>query len=355
MIRESNIWPAGVFRAADGSGFCEGIQTMTTTKEDQKNELLDIAEQAERNYGVLSFEAADMVRCVAESAGGDWPIRWEVAIRAVQNCEPGALDSFVRLANAFGDRETPEAYRQRIYQIARAELLAEHGLPPDWSPASLPAERVPSPGSPVDGAEAPDERTDKTGYPEPAGDYFRADDEQRAERDLPGLFTRSLEIRSASVNVDDRTVSATLATETPVPTWDPVRDDVIPEVLRADGAELPAQVPLLDAHNRESMRDQLGSVRWIVRKADSIAGVLHFAEDKDSDRAFGLVREGHVEAVSAGYQILERVHVPAMQTLVVIGKHYLGPVNVVTRWRLREVSLAPLVADENAKLRAAAV
>lgn len=350
---------------------------MTTTTDDRGSELLDIARRTEENYGFLAFESIDMVRNIAEAAGEDWPIRWEGAIRAVQNCEPGALDSFVRLARRFEERETPEAYRKRIFQIARADVLAEYGLPPDWSPVSLPAERAPSPGPPV---EAPDERSGKTGYPEPAGghfrgenerqadgdspatgypepgnDYLRAEGEQRAERDLPGLFTRSLEIRSSSVNVDARTVSATIATESPVPTWDPVRGVTIPEVLRADGAELPAQVPLLDTHNRASMADQLGSVRGIVREVDAIAGVLHFAEAEDAEHAFGLVRERHAEGVSAGYQILERVHVAAGKSATVRDRSYDGPVNVVTKWRLREVSLAPLVMDETAKLRAAAV
>lgn len=344
---------------------------MTTQTDDRESELLDIARRTEANYGFLPFELADMVRSIAEAAGGDWPARWEGAIRAVQNCEPGALDSFVRLARRFEERETPEAYRERIFQIARADVLAEYGLPPDWSPASLPAERAPSPGSPV---EAPVERMDKTGYPEPsndylradgdlpatsypdqANDYLRADVEQRAERDLPGLFTRSLEIRSSSVDVDARTVSATIATESPVPTFDPVRGVMVPEILRADGVEPVGQVPLLDSHNRASMADQLGSVRGIVREADAIAGVLHFAEAEDAEHAFGLVREGHAEGVSAGYQVLERVHVAAGKSATVRGRTYDGPVNVVTKWRLREVSLAPLVMDETAKLRAAAV
>lgn len=324
-----------------------------TTTEDRNSELLAIADQAERNYGVLSFESIDTVRSIAEAAGGDWPVRWEGAIRAMQNWEPGALDSFVRLSRRFEERETPEAFRERIFQIVRADVLAEYGLPPDWSPVSLPAECAPSPGSPVDGTEAQGERT-TTGYPEYADVYLRADGEPQAECDTTGIRTRSLEIRAKSIDVEARTVRATLVTEEPVPVWDAVRYEMVPEILRADGAILPTQVPLLDSHNRASMSDQLGSVREIVQDGDAIAGTLRFADTDEANHVFGLARDGHTDSVSAGYSVLTQVYVAAGRSSVVRGKSYDGPVNVVTKWKLREVSFAPITLDESAKLRAAA-
>lgn len=137
--------------------------------------------------------------------------------------------------------------------------------------------------------------------------------------------------------------------------WDSLRGEMIPEVLRADGAILPTQVPLLDAHVRASMKNQLGSVRAIRRDGEEIAGTLHFAASKDAAHTFGLVRDKHADGVSAGYSVLTQVHVPAGRTATVGGRSYSGPVNVVTKWKLREMSLAPIVADENSKLRAAAV
>lgn len=164
------------------------------------------------------------------------------------------------------------------------------------------------------------------------------------------LGFRSLEVRSSTVDVEARTVEAVVATDTPVPMFDYERWEVIPEVLRADGVKLPSQVPLLDSHSRASMRDQLGSVRDLRIDGGKVLGRLAFAS-KAGD-SFDMVREGHATDVSAGYAVLKRVYVEAGKTKTIGGREYIGPVNVVTKWRLREVSLTPIGADEAAKLRA---
>lgn len=165
-----------------------------------------------------------------------------------------------------------------------------------------------------------------------------------------GLGFRSLEVRSTTVDTEARTVEAVVASETPVPMYDYWRGEVIPEVLRADGVKLPKQVPLLDSHSRWSMKDQLGSVRDLKIENRSIVGRISFASKAQSE--FDMVREGHATDVSAGYTVLKRIFVPKGETRKIGGTDYEGPVNVVTSWKIREVSLTPIGADQAAKLRA---
>lgn len=173
--------------------------------------------------------------------------------------------------------------------------------------------------------------------------------ERDAERGDMGY--RSLEVRTSSLNIDNRTIEATVSTETPVlmPDWS--RMEMVPEVLQTKGAIFPEsrQVPFLDSHNRGRVADQLGSAREIATKYNSLTARLHFSEAASNE--FTKVREGHVTDVSAGYEVLKRVYVPKGETKEVNGRSYTGPVNVVTKWRLREVSLTPIGADAQAKLR----
>lgn len=162
---------------------------------------------------------------------------------------------------------------------------------------------------------------------------------------------RAFSVRAQSINTEAATVETIISTETPVPMVDWERYEMVPEVLRSDGMQSPEQVPLLDSHNRNSMVDQYGSVRAIRVDGQSVAGVLHFSANEDAQQAFRMVQEGHATDVSAGYQVLEKTYVPRGQNAVIAGRQYAGPVNVVTKWKLREVSLTPIGADEQAKLR----
>lgn len=169
------------------------------------------------------------------------------------------------------------------------------------------------------------------------------------QRDREAMTFRSLSVRAETIDAETRSVRTVISTETPIPMMDWDRWEMVPEVLRADGAILPAQVPFLDNHQRYSVNDQIGSVREIEKSDREIVGRLHFASA--AQREWDMVREGHVTDVSAGYQVIERTYIPKGQKQTVGGREYSGPVSVVTKWRLREVSLTPIGADEQAKLR----
>jgi len=171
----------------------------------------------------------------------------------------------------------------------------------------------------------------------------------RADRRLAAMHFRSLSVSPKSLDRENRTVEAVLATETPVPMFDWQRMEVVPEILLTDAAQLPGQIPLLDSHLRSSVKFQLGSVRNLQRSGQEVHGRLHFSSTVD--KPFMLVTEGHLTAVSAGYRVLQRTYIPAGSTKSISGKMFTGPVNVVTRWKLYELSLTSIGADEQAKLR----
>jgi len=167
----------------------------------------------------------------------------------------------------------------------------------------------------------------------------------------PGF--RSLEVRAKSFKEDERSVEAVISTEAPVlmPDWS--RGEMVPEVLLARGAEFPKsrQIPFLDSHNRSSIKDQLGSARNITVNDGNITATLMFSKAAQAEDAMAGVREGHITDVSVGYDVLKRTYIAEGQTKTISGREFTGPVNVVTKWRLREVSLTPIGADAQAKLR----
>jgi hypothetical protein len=163
------------------------------------------------------------------------------------------------------------------------------------------------------------------------------------------LNFRTFTVRAESVDAEKRSVEGIVTTESPVPMFDWERGEVVPEVLLMKGAQYPKQVPFLNAHARFSVDDQLGSARELRTDADRMLGRMFFATAHQSQ--FEKVREGHVTDLSAGYRILESVYIPRGETQKIDGRDFTGPVNVRTKWRLHEVSLVPIGADDQAKLR----
>ena len=178
---------------------------------------------------------------------------------------------------------------------------------------------------------------------------------KRNQRDQGTADTnyRSLSVRAATFDEETRSVEAVISTEQPVDMPDWGRQAMVPEVLVPSGAEYPSnrQVPFLDSHQRRSVKDQLGSAREIKVNGSEITAKLVFRKSKESDDALGGVRDGHITDVSVGYDVLKRQYIEAGAKKTIGNRTYEGPLNVVTKWRLREVSLTPIGADDQAKLR----
>lgn len=162
---------------------------------------------------------------------------------------------------------------------------------------------------------------------------------------------QGVQVRARTVNEADRTVESTLSTEARVPMFDWERYETVDEVLLSAGMDTPRsrQVPLFDSHWPRNVKNQLGSVRDARVDGDVTAGRLAFSEVHEDE--WTKVREGHTTDVSVGYVVLKRVYIEAGRTRKIRGRTFEGPVNVVTKWRLLEVSLTPIGADDQAKLR----
>lgn len=164
-----------------------------------------------------------------------------------------------------------------------------------------------------------------------------------------------LSFRASSVNVANRTVEAIVSTDSPVLMPDYAAGRMVLESLISQMVILAPKIPFLNAHRRESTDDILGSVRDIRfesgKEFDSLVGTIYFASGPEGDKAFNLVREGHATDLSVGYKTLRRDYIPSGQSKILYGRNRVGPLNVAVSWRLSEVSLVPIGADEKAKIR----
>lgn len=173
----------------------------------------------------------------------------------------------------------------------------------------------------------------------------------RRDADLESMNFRELSLRASTLDVEGRSIQAVVATENPVPMPDWQRMEMVPEVLLMSGAEFPRsrQVPLLDSHSRYSVGQQLGSARDLSVDGSQMIGRMTFSSTAESE--FTKVREGHVTDVSVGYEVLKRSYIPEGKTKTIAGREFSGPMNLVTKWRVREVSITPIGADQQAKMR----
>lgn len=171
------------------------------------------------------------------------------------------------------------------------------------------------------------------------------------------ITTRGYQLRADSVNESERSVRAVFATEDAVQVRDPSTWQVIDEVLRMDGCVLPTpnRIPLLNNHYRYSLDDVLGSGRAMQIENKQLIGTTVFADkDELAERAWNKAKQGHLTDVSIGYRVLESVDIPPGQAREVNGKTYTAGqrmMRVAVRWQPREISLVPVGADPNAKIR----
>jgi len=161
----------------------------------------------------------------------------------------------------------------------------------------------------------------------------------------PTIRTRGVEVRAGSWNEEERTLSVVITTETPV------RMGVYDETLLMSGAQFPSQVPFLDSHNRWEIADHIGSVKNIRVEGDAMVGEARLARTPGGDMAAALIADGHLTDVSVGYRIDDEVFVPAGKTHTEGDRTFEGPMYVVRKWSVMEVSAVSIGADPLAKIR----
>jgi hypothetical protein len=177
----------------------------------------------------------------------------------------------------------------------------------------------------------------------------------------PLMTSRSLSLRMeggrpATLDESSRSVEVVASTEAPVEvleweTWKLVR-----EVLLMSGCRVPASLPLINTHNWGSITEIIGSFREIrIEEGASgpeLIGRAVFSATEDGETPYRKVVEGHITDVSIGYAVLAHIRLRENESTTVNGRVYDGPLRLVTDWAPRELSLCPVGADENAKVRA---
>lgn len=149
------------------------------------------------------------------------------------------------------------------------------------------------------------------------------------------LLFRMAQIVRDDIDRENRSFPIVLATETPVTTYDTSRMEMVEEVLRLDGMEVPNQIPMVDSHARGSVVSVLGSIRDFQISDGRLIGRAYFASDPVSRETFEKYADGHLTDFSVGAGTLERV--------------YEGRTKYVTRSKLIEGSAVVVGADRNAK------
>lgn len=173
------------------------------------------------------------------------------------------------------------------------------------------------------------------------------------------LTVRNFTLRPDTIDEKERAVEAIIATESPVMVVDLARWEPIQEVLLMSGVRLPPsrQVPLLDTHDRSTVKNVLGSCRDMRVEGDQLVGRNVFSKRAASEEAWQLVREGHLKDNSIGYRVISCEQIPPGKSKVIQGRTFTAgklPLRVTTEWEVKENSICAIGADQLAKTRAEA-
>ena len=154
-------------------------------------------------------------------------------------------------------------------------------------------------------------------------------------------MTRTATTRPNSYDPGTRTVSAVIATASPVQRRDargPFLEILTAETLDLSGAN---QLPVLDSHRTASVRDQIGRVRSIAVEGLEVTAQLEMSSAEDVAPVLARIADGTVTGVSIGYRVAGWTETMTPQ----------GRAKTPTSWRITEVTLTSNPADPAARLR----
>ncbi len=166
------------------------------------------------------------------------------------------------------------------------------------------------------------------------------------ERTVEGLGVRAL-FKPTTLNEDMRTIDVVFATETPVRTytWE---DGDVNEVLSFDAGAVRMErlmngAPVLNNHDRcEGTESVLGVVETAsITNGEGIA-TLRFSKREDVNGTWQDIKDGILRGISVGYRVFK------YEITKEDGKL---PVYRAVDWEPYEISIAPVQADPNSKVR----
>lgn len=160
-------------------------------------------------------------------------------------------------------------------------------------------------------------------------------------RNLSGqTFERLLEARPKTLNAEARTVTAVIATETPVNRWYGTEK----LLCSSENVDLSRMIggPVLDSHKRQDVASIVGRVDDVRFEGRSLVATLTFSDSAEGRAAMNKVQEGMIRNVSIGYAIDEHEKTRGAD----------GEIEIVAkRWTPHEVSIVSVPADPNTRIR----
>lgn len=181
-------------------------------------------------------------------------------------------------------------------------------------------------------------------------------------RNAPINLSRSEGEGESNDNAPVLTFRAIFSTDQPVRMFDWDRYEYVPEILVSTGARFEDTIPLLDNHSRWSADDQLGSGIEITTRdpekddeLGEVEGTLSFDEgDEKAVRIAGKIHRKHIKAVSVGYTRILSSYIEPNQSATISGRTFTAGdagLRVTSEWLLDEISVTPIGADDQAKIR----
>lgn len=173
---------------------------------------------------------------------------------------------------------------------------------------------------------------------------------------LTGAIFRAVGFKPDTLNEKERTIDMVISTDTPVLEFDFHDFEVRPTIIAVGAVKnLDNQIPMLDSHNRHGVGNIIGSFTNLRYEGSNLIGTARFATTEEGEKAFLLAREGHLTDVSIGMQIVDSTLVKSGDSVSLNGVTYSADddedIRVITSGVIKEASLVPIGADENAKIR----
>jgi len=163
---------------------------------------------------------------------------------------------------------------------------------------------------------------------------------------------RSLAVSPPSVNDENRTVDVVFATENKILTRDwrisERSDGMYWEILSCDSAHvrmdrLIAGAPVLDHHQKWSIKDQLGVVDNARIESSEGRATIRFSKRAEVDPVWQDIKDGIIRNISAGYRVYAYQVEGADENQI--------PILRAVDWEPTEISLATVPADPDSRTR----
>jgi len=177
----------------------------------------------------------------------------------------------------------------------------------------------------------------------------------KSDRVPPGkMILRMVEIRRETFSPENKSVEVVIASQNPVERFDEDRQEVVREILMMDGIKYrndKMQLPIVDSHDRSTVRNVLGSVRNLRTENGQLVGDATFARDEDSQIAYQKLQDGHLTDFSITATPNDVTTVQRGETASFGDDVIDGPADIVTSWTPTDASLVAAGADSESTVR----